>query len=164
MGLNFVILFICALAWITGGTTVQIGKMKLEILSLDFWVLMFIVVTLVHKKNKKFFLEKGFKFFEWISTKGRSEKATFFLCLWIFSSLWIAHCLRHLSFQTHAFDLTFYINLFLILLHPELSLAISATVGAILVNTWLFHFFYLLRSQAFSKIYLSMIFLFFYCK
>ncbi len=107
MGLNFVILFICALAWITGGTTVQIGKMKLEILSLDFWVLMFIVVTLVHKKNKKFFLEKGFKFFEWISTKGRSEKATFFLCLWIFSSLWIAHCLRHLSFQTHAFDLTF---------------------------------------------------------
>ena len=100
-----------ALAWLTGGAVFSVGGVKLEVSSLDPWMIGFLLVvffdSLLKGRATRWLGQKTLQGVAWVCNPSRSRAAAFILIVWIFTCLGMAHGLRHLSFRTHAFDLTF---------------------------------------------------------
>lgn len=101
-------LLLLGFIWITGGTIVSFPKFKLDLTSLDLWMMGFILLLWIDyrvSRNPLYnSLQSTFKIF--LEPKN-SSKFFWILLFWIFLSLTVAHCFRHWSFHTSGFDLTF---------------------------------------------------------
>lgn len=105
------ILFIIAAALITGGHTFYFESGRLEVSSLDAWNLgLTLILALTALLGKDITQLQTWKYLErFISflQKKSSPKGLISATLIIFGLLFLAHFFRHLSFNTHALDMTY---------------------------------------------------------
>lgn len=110
-GIVTVLAFFNLVLFFTGGTILKTQAGKIELSSLDAWVLGLLLLAALRSwlwpKEPFWIRGKWDQLITWLLDPARSRKAAWiFLCASILA-LTLAHALRHLSFGTHAYDLIF---------------------------------------------------------
>lgn len=106
-GLMIALSVLVIIIFVTGGQVFQSSFGKLEVSSLDPWILVIVVLALVRGRwGDGPVKERFIALVRWMQRPRVSEKG-FHIFLWsVFGLLFLAHVLKHWSLSTHSFDMT----------------------------------------------------------